>query len=267
MRRNTGFSLIEILTVVAIMATLMAIIFPVLARVLDKSRQVSCVSNMKQLGLAAGMYAQDYDETLVPAGLRYAHTPLRCYECANDPACLVDDYWTGPHAWVDWGPVLQPYIKNERVFTEPARPEWGCWGYAMNTDSSDDDFPGPPTPPGAFVEAGLPPVKTAQVSVPAECLFLYDSHDVALEDTPSMKPLESLGPDTEAWETMNAWVQAARSGMPVQEAAERAGIHDPWRHSGGFSVVWLDGHVSWKRLTQLRQGNLNIAHQEYSTLE
>ena len=39
-----------------------AILFPVFAKAREKARQTSCLSNVKQLGLAQMMYAQDYDE-------------------------------------------------------------------------------------------------------------------------------------------------------------------------------------------------------------
>lgn len=59
-----GFTLIELLVVVAIIAMLAAILFPVFAQVREKARQTSCLSNVRQIGIAALMYAQDYDETL-----------------------------------------------------------------------------------------------------------------------------------------------------------------------------------------------------------
>ena len=59
--QRRGFTLIELLVVIAIIAILAAILFPVFAQARDKARSVSCLSNMKQLGLALTMYLQDYD--------------------------------------------------------------------------------------------------------------------------------------------------------------------------------------------------------------
>jgi prepilin-type N-terminal cleavage/methylation domain-containing protein/prepilin-type processing-associated H-X9-DG protein len=61
--KRRGFTLIELLVVIAIIAILAAILFPVFAQAREKARQATCLSNMKQIGLAWTMYAQDYDET------------------------------------------------------------------------------------------------------------------------------------------------------------------------------------------------------------
>src|ERR1051325_9083505 len=70
-RTKHGFTLIELLVVIAIIAILAAILFPVFAQAREKARAISCLSNIKQLGLAAAMYRQDYDEKmcqLIPGG-------------------------------------------------------------------------------------------------------------------------------------------------------------------------------------------------------
>jgi prepilin-type N-terminal cleavage/methylation domain-containing protein/prepilin-type processing-associated H-X9-DG protein len=59
--RHRGFTLIELLVVIAIIAILAAILFPVFAQAREKARGITCISNLKQVGLALISYAQDYD--------------------------------------------------------------------------------------------------------------------------------------------------------------------------------------------------------------
>ena len=47
---------------IAIIAILAEILFPVFAQAREKARQATCASNLKQLGIALAMYSQDYDE-------------------------------------------------------------------------------------------------------------------------------------------------------------------------------------------------------------
>ncbi len=258
MQRKNGFTLIELLVVIAIIAILAAILFPVFAQAREKARAISCISNVKQLGLGAMMYAQDYDETLLPAGQRYPHQRLACFDGDTN-------FNANPRAWVDWEVALYPYLKNEGIIACPSKREWGCNGYAMNTDSHDDDFPGAPTPPGSFTAgSAAPAVSSAAVVAPAECLFLYDSHDERLEKAPDPSVLADNQPDTEGWETMNAWIQAEKAGIVN---IVKQGFTSPQRHTGSMSIVWLDGHASAKRLTQLEQKNLNIQDENYNVVE
>jgi prepilin-type N-terminal cleavage/methylation domain-containing protein/prepilin-type processing-associated H-X9-DG protein len=61
---SAGFTLVEVLTVCAIVSVLMAILSPVLARAREQARQTTCLSNERQLGLALLMYVQDHDDIL-----------------------------------------------------------------------------------------------------------------------------------------------------------------------------------------------------------
>ncbi|HZP82669.1 MAG TPA: DUF1559 domain-containing protein, partial [Chthonomonadaceae bacterium] len=93
--RHVGFTLIELLVVIAIIAILAAILFPVFAQAREKARQVTCLSNQKQLGLALNMYVQDYDERLPNV------TWYDSYDAAEN--------WIGS---LSWPLTLIPYHKS-----------------------------------------------------------------------------------------------------------------------------------------------------------
>ena len=73
--RHGGFTLIELLVVIAIITVLAAILFPVFARAQEKARVTGCLNNLKQLGTAAAMYANDYDGYVSLGQQRAAATP------------------------------------------------------------------------------------------------------------------------------------------------------------------------------------------------
>jgi prepilin-type N-terminal cleavage/methylation domain-containing protein/prepilin-type processing-associated H-X9-DG protein len=97
--RFRGFTLIELLVVITIIAILAAILFPVFARVKEKAKEINCVSNMRQVGLAVAMYTSDSEDIL----------PI---------TWLWDRDWCERNA--SWKQLIQPYQKSDLVFMCPS---------------------------------------------------------------------------------------------------------------------------------------------------
>jgi prepilin-type N-terminal cleavage/methylation domain-containing protein len=112
-RRTHAFTLIELLVVIAIIAILAGLLFPVFLTARGKAREVVCLSNLRQIGLAVSMYAQDND------GL---------YPFAVDPADRqTPEIWASQPAFQAQIPfmsliqdALQPYVKSKEIFHCPA---------------------------------------------------------------------------------------------------------------------------------------------------
>jgi prepilin-type N-terminal cleavage/methylation domain-containing protein/prepilin-type processing-associated H-X9-DG protein len=88
-----GFTLVELLVAIAIIATLASLLFPALVRAKAASQQTVCLSNQKQIGLGMNLYLNDNEDTL----------PL-------------DSHLGFANAWVN---SLQPYVKSREILRCP----------------------------------------------------------------------------------------------------------------------------------------------------
>lgn len=75
MKRQSGFTLLETLVVAAILALLAAVLLPSLAAGRQRGQAVACLSNMRQMGIALHMYAQNNGGRLISAGLSHGSVP------------------------------------------------------------------------------------------------------------------------------------------------------------------------------------------------
>jgi prepilin-type N-terminal cleavage/methylation domain-containing protein/prepilin-type processing-associated H-X9-DG protein len=91
---NAGFTLVEVLVVLAIMAVLGALLFATFSRVREKGRNATCQSNLHQMALALQQYVQDHNGRYAPP----------------------DPFWTA---------AIYPYVNNEAVFYCPSHADRG----------------------------------------------------------------------------------------------------------------------------------------------
>jgi prepilin-type N-terminal cleavage/methylation domain-containing protein/prepilin-type processing-associated H-X9-DG protein len=105
---RAGFTLVELLVVIAVIAILAAILYPVFAQARERARTAGCSSNLKQIGTAFEMYKQDFDGAF----------PINMFP--PDPSRIADDQ-NSKEGVRPYYVLLNPYVRNYNLFICPSR--------------------------------------------------------------------------------------------------------------------------------------------------
>ncbi|MDR3708940.1 MAG: DUF1559 domain-containing protein [Capsulimonadaceae bacterium] len=220
---HRAFTLIELLIVIAIIAILAAILFPVFATAREKARQAGCESNLKQIGLAFVQYCQDYDEG----------TPYACYNGATPIGCGA----SGQEYGTTLGFCLSPYVKSTAVWRCPSDSlsnppavagftSAGIYGGYWNVSYTYNYY---------FMElwktgsdAGALPLVLSQLQTPAVDAIIFGSW-----------PGGSLS--SSSW-FIDHWVGF---GPRLEGSTQAASPALAAGHNNGGNAAYADGHVKW----------------------
>ncbi len=245
MKRRSGFTLIELLVVIAIIAILAAILFPVFAQAREKARQISCLSNEKQLGLAVLQYVQDYDETF----------PLGSYS-----------FGTGPQT-PNWAITILPYVKSIGVYRCPDdslngyTPDYvgQAISYGANAaelytgGSPDHEFVGVFTwydiPPGGTSGsfANEAPRTEAAINFPSDTIAIAEKHNGDIAPGDARFP-GYPGVAASSWENVFTNYYNGEGIPSIYNSPTAAFPYGPTgavatSHAGQSNFLFVDGHA------------------------
>jgi len=246
--KRRAFTLIELLVVITIIAILAAILFPVFARARENARRTSCLSNLKQMGLALMQYTADYDEKYPTSYVATAQAP---------PDGIR---WVNADLWF-WPQTLYAYHKSAEVFLCPSArsTQYGTTPTSAGRPIAFSDQYGANVmlmPPGPATGATV--VSMAAVQSPAAVYMLMDSgsYVMAPRDMGGIKPITN--PDKSAY-----WYLPGSCSIPGVATTGlitvRADDCTNGRHFLGVNVAFADGHVKWLKSSEVyREATLCI---------
>ncbi len=244
--RGRGFTLIELLVVIAIIAILAAILFPVFASARAAARKTACLSNMRQIGVAIEMYANDHDQAY-PQSKRTEAQPQIADASggAEDPDygtifAMILPY-TG-HA----GPSTEDQLFRQKLFACPADP--APYDPLCPTKYN----PGGPAVISYLVNAyfvwGL---TEAGVRQPSQTIYIAERRSEAAT-SPAAEPFCD--------DIYHPWFYPPINGSaPENEMDEVTGAIAARRHQGGANYIFADDHAGWRVFSQtFSPPNINL---------
>jgi prepilin-type processing-associated H-X9-DG protein len=225
-----------LLVVIAIIAILAAILFPVFAQARDRARQAGCLSNCKQIGLALMMYVQDYEETF----------PVDHGDVEFNQAYFTSPLWPG---WIS--NVLIPYEKSEQIYFCPSGDKSlaAGWGFGQ--------WRGQPNPSIDANYAGQYPTVTYSYNYLATTSPVTPSYI----NPRSLASLDEPANIAVMWDSVNPWTDClVTSSCFVYYRDVSAFLEKDWqfggRHQEGNTWVYADGHAKWGKWSSMRWGNI-----------
>lgn len=220
MRRRAGFTLIELLVVIAVIALLAALLLPVLAAAREKGRQTRCLSNLRQLGIALRLYAEDYDGTQTAALYQERRgAPLLAF----------------------WYDAIQPYTKSRAILRCPsdrAQGERDC-SYCHAFPHHFYRY----TQPDEARVGNPDALRLGYWERPAEVMLLMES----MTEWPGRFVFHQF--------CSCPFGDRGRHvpGFRLSGYTPTVNLDD--RHAGGVNVLFVDGHVAWRSRERLLAGS------------
>lgn len=257
-RRFIAFTLIELLIVIAIIAILAAILFPVFARARENARRSSCQSNLKQIGIGLLQYIQDFDETL----------PRHAFGPSGDTA-------TSNATNYKWMDAIFPYVKSEQIFNCPSdsnrsayyQQQTGNYGsYGINAYGVLDHNPTYPnhTPPaGGNGSTTAFDVKASQLANAAGTYWVMENSNGYNGSAGPYGVPWRVGPSIggSASDLYLADGTSATCGATPVPFPRLCSTPDAWRGGPGarhletINILYCDGHVKASKILALKRTN------------